>query len=114
MLFANPRLADDPIFAADPVSAQDYVAQLGQGRIADRTQERLGKTDAGIILMRSLFRREMEAVQRGEPGKQWVYKTDATPLPLPPGVPQAVGAVLPTRAGEPNPYARAIVPRSSP
>jgi len=86
-LFANPRLADDPEFAADPVSAQDYVAQLGQGRIADRSQERLGKTDAGIILMRSLFRREMEAVARGVPGKQWRPKTDTTPLPVPPGVP---------------------------
>ncbi|HEY7065341.1 MAG TPA: Rieske 2Fe-2S domain-containing protein [Chloroflexota bacterium] len=86
-LFANPRLADDPTFAADPVSAQDYVAQLGQGRIADRTQERLGKTDAGIIFMRSLYRREMEAVQRGEPGKHWQPKTNPTPLPVPPGVP---------------------------
>jgi 5,5'-dehydrodivanillate O-demethylase oxygenase subunit len=86
-LFANPRLADDPTFAADPVSAQDYVAQLGQGRIVDRGQERLGKSDAGIILMRSLFRREMEAVQQGLPGKRWQPKTDTTPLPVPPGVP---------------------------
>jgi 5,5'-dehydrodivanillate O-demethylase len=86
-LFANPRLADDPTFALDPISAQDYVAQMGQGRIADRVNERLGKTDAGIILMRGLYRREMEAVQRGEPGKQWQPKTDTTPLPVPPGVP---------------------------
>jgi len=86
-LMANPRLADDPEFAADPVSAQDYVAQLGQGRIVDRSVERLGKSDAGIILMRSLYRREMEAVEAGVPGKRWQPKTDTTPLPVPPGVP---------------------------
>ena len=37
------------------VAAQDYIAQVGQGAIVDRSQERLGKSDAGIILLRKIF-----------------------------------------------------------
>ncbi len=84
-LMANPREADN---AVDPVAAQDYIAQLGQGPIADRLNERLGQGDAGIVFARGLLRREMARLERGLPLKGWQRKTDPTPLPLPPGVPQ--------------------------
>jgi len=84
-LMANPREADNTV---DPVASQDYVAQLGQGPIADRLNERLGQGDAGIVFARGLLRREMARLERGLPLKQWQRKTDTTPLPLPPGVPQ--------------------------
>ena len=68
------------------VAAQDYVAQVGQGAIVDRSQERLGKSDAGIILLRKIFRRELDAIKDGQPGKDWKPRTDLAKLPLPPGV----------------------------
>lgn len=40
---------------------QDFAAWLGQGRVADRTEERLGRSDAGIALLR---RRMLDAVDR--------------------------------------------------
>jgi 5,5'-dehydrodivanillate O-demethylase oxygenase subunit len=86
MLMANPREADH---RPDPVSAQDYVAQLGQGAIADRINERLGRGDAGIVFARGLFRREMAKLERGLPLKQWVLKPRGPALPVPPGVPDA-------------------------
>jgi 5,5'-dehydrodivanillate O-demethylase oxygenase subunit len=89
-LFANPRLADH---TADPVSSQDYIAQLGQGAIADRLNERLGRGDAGIVFARGLFRRELARLEKGLPLKQWTLKPPGPPLPIPPGVPEAPDAV---------------------
>jgi 5,5'-dehydrodivanillate O-demethylase len=73
----------------DVVSAQDYLAQVGQGRIADRTQERLGRSDAGVILLRRIYRREMEALRDGRPPKAWRARSEFARLPVPPGVPEA-------------------------
>jgi 5,5'-dehydrodivanillate O-demethylase len=53
------------------VNAQDYVAQVGQGAIADRSLERLGRVDAGLILFRKLWQRELRALAEGRPIKRW-------------------------------------------
>ena len=50
---------------------QDIAVQAGQGRIADRENERLGRSDAGIILWRKLLRRELEAIAEGRENKKW-------------------------------------------
>jgi len=47
------------------VMNQDFVAWVGQGKIADRTQEHLGKSDGGIIKMRRAFKKAMEVVESG-------------------------------------------------
>ena len=73
MLFNQHRLPD--VGAADRIRAQDYVAVRGQGVIYDRSQERLGASDAGIALLRRILIRELEAVRAGKPTKQWA-KTD--------------------------------------
>ena len=52
---------------------EDSVAQQGQGEIVDRSQERLGRTDVGIVRMRRLFERELRAIAEGRPTKQWTY-----------------------------------------
>lgn len=62
-------------------SAQDYVAVVGQGRIVDRSQERLGRSDAGIALLRRIFWREMEALQAGRPTKPWRRLAESAELP---------------------------------
>jgi 5,5'-dehydrodivanillate O-demethylase len=53
------------------VNVQDYVAQVGQGAIADRTNERLGRSDKVVLLMRKLWLRELQAVADGQPQKRW-------------------------------------------
>jgi 5,5'-dehydrodivanillate O-demethylase len=70
---------DDPIVALS--SAQDYVAQIGQGTVADRGAETLGRSDAGIALMRRIFFREMDALREGRPTKAW--RRLATDVELP-------------------------------
>jgi 5,5'-dehydrodivanillate O-demethylase len=78
-LFKHNRYPEDPLIQL--TSAQDYVAAMGQGTIADRTDEWLGRSDAGITLLRSVFLREMEAVRRGRPAKQWRRLVQPTELP---------------------------------
>ena len=48
---------------------QDFVAWVGQGTNADRTQEHLGASDRGIIMLRKRFLSDLEAVARGEDPK---------------------------------------------
>lgn len=50
---------------------QDIAVQAGQGRIADRESEHLGRSDAGIILWRKLLTRELSALAEGRPTKKW-------------------------------------------
>jgi 5,5'-dehydrodivanillate O-demethylase len=47
------------------VMNQDFVAWTGQGTIADRTQEHLGESDRGVIMMRKKILEEAEVVERG-------------------------------------------------
>lgn len=58
------------------VEIEDLLAQGGQGSIADRHAERLGRTDAGVVRLRRLFARELHAVAQGLPTTRW------TPCPL--------------------------------
>ena len=51
------------------VMNQDFVAWVGQGRIADRTAEKLGLSDRGIMMLRQLFLADIEAIKRGDDPK---------------------------------------------
>jgi len=55
----------------DLAIVQDIAVQAGQGRIEDRANERLGRSDAGIILWRKILAREMRAIAEGRPAKRW-------------------------------------------
>jgi 5,5'-dehydrodivanillate O-demethylase len=55
----------------DLVRLQDDIAQLGQGRIADRGNERLGRADVGVVAIRRLWSRELAALRDGRPLKSW-------------------------------------------
>jgi 5,5'-dehydrodivanillate O-demethylase len=59
------------------VHTQDYVAQVGQGSVADRAQEHLGRSDVGIILFRKIWERELRALAEGRPLKKWLLPQDA-------------------------------------
>ncbi len=47
------------------VMNQDYVAWVGQGTVADRTQEHLGESDRGVIMMRRKLLEQADIVARG-------------------------------------------------
>jgi 5,5'-dehydrodivanillate O-demethylase len=59
------------------VHTQDYVAQVGQGPVADRAQEHLGRSDVGVILFRKIWERELRALAEGRPLKKWLLPQDA-------------------------------------
>jgi len=48
---------------------QDFMAALGQGKISDRTSETLGASDAGIVMLRHRFDRDLRQFElnRGDP-----------------------------------------------
>jgi 5,5'-dehydrodivanillate O-demethylase len=69
-------------------NAQDYVAQVGQGPIVDREQETLGRSDAGIALLRRIFFRELEQLDSSRPMKAWKVLEESVELPT-----QHAGAV---------------------
>lgn len=50
---------------------EDYVTQVGQGRMPDRRRDRLGAADASVILKRKIWERELRALAEGRPVKQW-------------------------------------------
>lgn len=66
--------------STDYVRLQDHVAQIGQGRIADHSRERLGQGDNGVIAIRKLWARELGRLERGEPLTPWRY--DAAELTI--------------------------------
>jgi 5,5'-dehydrodivanillate O-demethylase len=50
---------------------QDIAVQAGQGRIEDRDNERLGRSDAAIILWRKILARELRVIAEGRKAKRW-------------------------------------------
>jgi 5,5'-dehydrodivanillate O-demethylase oxygenase subunit len=73
------RLWDLDTERVDMVRLQDDIAQIGQGRIVDRTEERLGRGDVGMIAIRKLWLREVRALAEGRPLKEWTRPPDLRP-----------------------------------
>jgi 5,5'-dehydrodivanillate O-demethylase oxygenase subunit len=63
--------ADDLRDRPDVVGIQDNVAQCGQGIVADRVNERLGRSDVLLIMFRKIWERELQALADGRPLKEW-------------------------------------------
>jgi 5,5'-dehydrodivanillate O-demethylase len=51
---------------------EDYLVQVGQGKAPDRSRDTLGRLDAGVLLMRKIWERELKALADGRPLKNWV------------------------------------------
>ena len=58
------------------IRIQDGVSICGQGRIEDRSREQLGRSDAALVMLRRMWRRELQLLAAGEPLTQF-----ATPDP---------------------------------
>jgi 5,5'-dehydrodivanillate O-demethylase oxygenase subunit len=52
---------------------QDTVICVGQGAIADRSVERLGRSDAAVILLRKIWERELRLLAEGGPLTQFTF-----------------------------------------
>jgi len=52
---------------------QDTVICAGQGAIADRSVDRLGTSDAAVILLRKIWRRELRLLAEGRPLTQFTF-----------------------------------------
>jgi 5,5'-dehydrodivanillate O-demethylase len=63
----------------DYVMIEDELAQTGQGVIADRVHEHLGRSDRGVFLLRKIWERELRNLAEGRPVKKWVYRPEMVP-----------------------------------
>lgn len=68
------RIEDaDPTFTSRQMFwIEDYVVQVGVKPISDDREEHLGRIDVGTMLMRKLWKRELQALADGQPLKNWV------------------------------------------
>ncbi len=57
---------EDGRLVVDTVSGQDMMVWVAQGPISDRTAERLGTADKGVIMYRALLEEQMLKVERDE------------------------------------------------
>ena len=93
----------------DLVNHQDFVAWVTQGRMADRTNEKLGESDRGVIMLRKMLRDQMEIVaDGGDPMNVFRDAGQASNLELPlerwPGLQEAsrFSRYVQAQAGEPE------------
>jgi 5,5'-dehydrodivanillate O-demethylase len=67
--FWQPERGPDGRFVLNQTWKQDYVAIVSQGAIVDRTRERLGTSDGGVISIRKMHMEAIRAVQEGRDPK---------------------------------------------
>lgn len=59
------------------VMNQDFAAWVGQGAMADRSKEHLGRSDRGVIMMRKRFLDDLERIEQGQDPKA-IYRDPVT------------------------------------
>jgi 5,5'-dehydrodivanillate O-demethylase oxygenase subunit len=64
-----PFTDEDGEYLKRMIYAQDVMAWVTQGDVADRTQENIAAQDRGITLYRKILQRELEKAERGEDPK---------------------------------------------
>lgn len=84
-LFRHGRGPSEEDHLAGLISAQDYLAQRGQGTVAEREEELLGRSDLGVVTLRRIFWRELDALRKGESTKPWRRRPHVGALPIQPG-----------------------------
>jgi 5,5'-dehydrodivanillate O-demethylase len=66
----------DELSAYTSFAIEDYVTQVGQGPVAGRGQENLGRTDAKPVMVRRIWLREISAMLEGRPMKDWTIPSE--------------------------------------
>ena len=67
----NGKLSYADVRHPDLAVVQDIAVQAGQGRIEDREDEYLGRSDSAIIMWRRILARELGLIADGKPHKRW-------------------------------------------
>lgn len=72
-ILAGEKRIEDPDVLNHPdlFDIQDHITQMGQGVLADRSTEHLGRTDVLIATLRRIWTRELKALSEGRPVKDW-------------------------------------------
>jgi 5,5'-dehydrodivanillate O-demethylase len=65
-VYEFPWKREDGTLITDYVEGQDVMAWVSQGEIVDRTQEHLGRSDAGVAMLRKMFKENMQRVEEGK------------------------------------------------
>lgn len=65
-LYEAPLKDNQGNYVTDYIDGQDMMAWVTQGEIADRTNERLGTTDKGIIMYRQMLLEELAKIEKNE------------------------------------------------
>jgi 5,5'-dehydrodivanillate O-demethylase len=65
-MWDEPYMHPNGRLVVETVQGQDMMAWVTQGAVSDRTTERLGTSDKGVILYRNLLLEQMEKLERGE------------------------------------------------
>jgi 5,5'-dehydrodivanillate O-demethylase len=65
-IFDVPYVHKNGRLVVETINGQDMMAWVTQGAVSDRTTERLGTSDKGVILFRNLLLEQIEKVERGE------------------------------------------------
>ncbi len=65
-VWENPYQDENGHLIVDTINGHDLTIFIAQGAIADRTNERLGTSDAGVVLLRKVFREQLEKIERGD------------------------------------------------
>lgn len=79
ILAGRLRLDEVDPMRVDFVMLEDEIAQTGQGAIAMRGNEHLGRSDRGVILLRKIWQRELDNLAEGRPVKNWQYRPEMVP-----------------------------------
>lgn len=78
-----PWLDENGEHIVDYIEGQDIMSWVTQGDITDRTAEHIGKSDAGIIMLRRMFRQQMALVEEGEDPTVAFTREKHDRIPLP-------------------------------
>lgn len=73
----GPVVDDKGDWITSHVMNQDFAAWVGQGDIADRTKEHLGRSDRGVIMMRKRFEDDLAGLDTGNTDPKAVVRDPA-------------------------------------
>ncbi len=65
VVYEFPWRREDGTLITDYVEGQDIMAWVSQGEIVDRSTEHLGRSDAGVSMLRKMFKENMQIVDDG-------------------------------------------------
>jgi 5,5'-dehydrodivanillate O-demethylase len=66
VFYEFPWKRDDGTLITDYVEGQDVMAWVSQGQILDRSLEHLGRSDAGVAMLRKMFKENIRRVAEGK------------------------------------------------